>query len=75
MQRYGNLSGNSGVIAYEIAPRSITLKFGDGDTYLYSYERPGREHVETMKALATSGRGLSTYVVRHVKNNYKAKLS
>jgi hypothetical protein len=74
MQRYGNLSGNSGVVAYELAPRSIKLRFEDGGTYVYSYVRPGPEHVEAMKALAKSGRGLSTYVVRHVKDAYEAKL-
>jgi hypothetical protein len=75
MQRYGNLSGNSGVVAYEISPRSIKLKFQDGRTYVYSYDRPGPEHVEAMKVLARSGRGLSTYVARHVRDDYEGRLS
>ena len=31
MQRYKNLSGESGVLAYEIGARSITIRFTGGD--------------------------------------------
>ena len=75
MPRYKNLSGDSGVIAYEIAPDSITLTFVNGDEYRYSYIRPGRTTVEHMKTLARRGSDLSTYVSQHVRDNYECKLS
>ena len=56
MHRYGNLSGNSGVIAYEIERNAIEVKFHDGWTYLYTYTSAGSHHVETMKKLAVAGR-------------------
>ena len=74
MPRYSNLSGDSGVIAYETSPDSITLAFANGDRYLYSHAGPGRDAVERMKALAKAGRGLSTFVSRHVRDNYERKL-
>ena len=75
MPRYRNLSGDSGVVAYKIAADSITLTFVNGDEYLYSYLMPGRVAVEHMKTLAKSGKGLSTFVSQHVRDNYERKLS
>lgn len=73
MERYRNLSGNSGVAAYAIGPDRIEVRFRDGPTYTYTYARPGRELVERMKALARAGRGLSTYISTVVKDRYAAK--
>lgn len=74
MQRYGNLTGNSGVTGYEIARDGIIIEFNDGDCYLYNYASTGRKNVETMKRLAETGRGLSTFVSQHVRDAYAAKL-
>jgi hypothetical protein len=73
MERYRNLSGDSGVVAYDIAADFIRIKFRSGDTYRYSYARPGRSEVEHMKCLARTGRGLSTFIATTVKNRYAAK--
>jgi len=73
MTPYGNSSGKSGVRAYEISRNSITVEFISGDTYLYSHKKPGKTHVDKMIALAKSGKGLSTYISRHVKFNYEAR--
>ncbi|WP_263261735.1 hypothetical protein [Pseudomonas sp. RIT-PI-S] len=72
MQRYGNLSGHSGVVAYELGEGSITIKFaGDGSPcYLYNADRPGPEAVEEMQRLARAGKGLATYISRHVGDKY-----
>jgi hypothetical protein len=75
MPRYRNLDGHSGVLRYETTPDSITLTFVDGGRYVYSHERPGRECVERMKALAEAGRGLSTWVAQHVRERYDRKLT
>ncbi|MCK9686556.1 hypothetical protein LPC04_12640 [Comamonadaceae bacterium BS-T2-15] len=74
MPRYGNLSGDSGVVSYETTRDSITLTFVNGDRYVYTHARPGRAAVDRMKALAKAGRGLSTFVSQQVRENYERKL-
>ena len=74
MPRYANLSGDSGVVSYETTRDSITLQFVNGDRYLYTYARPGRDAVDRMKALAKEGQGLSTFVSQHVREAYGRKL-
>jgi hypothetical protein len=73
MQTYKNLSGTSGVIAYELGPDYIDVEFKDG-VYRYNYAIPGRQLVETMKTLAASGEGLATFINQNVRGNYAAKL-
>ncbi|HYF33487.1 MAG TPA: hypothetical protein VD993_20325 [Chitinophagaceae bacterium] len=74
MKKYGNTSGNSGILAYEIQADRILIKFSSGDTYVYSYKKPGKADVEEMKALAESGEGLATYINQHVRERYDYKL-
>jgi len=74
MKRYLNLSGNSGVSAYEIQDDAIIVKFVDGDTYVYDSRCPGTAHVKNMKDLAKAGRGLATYITRFVRENYAKKI-
>jgi hypothetical protein len=73
MKRYRNLDGHSGVLAYDILPEAIAVKFSGGDVYDYTYGSTGRVRVETMKALAEAGRGLSTFISRHVRDDYERK--
>ena len=75
MQAYKNLSGDSGVTHYELRPGSLTLRFRNGDTYLYDRRHPGPRHLARMQTLARRGQGLATYVSQHVRHNYAAKLS
>ncbi len=74
MQRYANRSGHSGVVAYELAADSITVKFTGGDRYLYTADSTGVEHIARMRELATAGQGLSTYISQHVRDRYARKL-
>ena len=74
MPRYKNLSGHSGVAAYETTTDSITLTFTDGGRYLYTSVSVGRTALDRMVALAKAGRGLSTFVSQHVRENYERKL-
>ena len=74
MTRYRNLSGHSGVVAYETTPDSITLTFVGGERYVYTDARPGRATVDRMKTMAAEGQGLSTFVSRHVREDYERKL-
>jgi len=71
MDTYKNLSGISGVRSYEIGDDYIKVRFKNSlKTYKYSHRRPGKIHVDRMKLLALSGRGLSTYINQHVRENY-----
>jgi len=74
MKPYRNLSGASGVTAYEIDENYIDVEFVDGHAYRYDYAVTGRSNVEKLKSLALSGRGLSTYISRVVRNAYAARL-
>lgn len=70
MERYANLSGNSGVIAYEAGVDSITVKFSNGQFYLYTNESAGADNIEHMKRLAALGRGLSGFISSSVRDGY-----
>lgn len=68
---YQNLSGDSGVARYEIGDEFIVVEFVGRDKpydriYLYTNTNPGESHVETMKTLAKSGRGLSTHIAQKI---------
>jgi hypothetical protein len=68
---YGNLSGDSGVVAYESGDGFIKVQFrNDSRLYVYDSVTPGSGHLNQMQALAAAGRGLSTYISQHVKENY-----
>jgi hypothetical protein len=73
MMPYANLSGASGVRAYQISARAISVKFGDGRVYDYSYTSAGPDKVEQMKTLARAGQGLSTYISQHVRDGYASR--
>ncbi len=71
MKRYKNISGGSGVQTYEIGDDFIRVTFIDGTPYIYSYKSAGRQHIEEMKDLAERGKGLATYISKHVKDLYE----
>ena len=75
MEQYKNFSGNSGVLMFEKARDSITIKFRGDRTYLYNYVSPGKGHVDQMKSLADTGSGLGTYVNKYIKGNFARRLS
>ena len=55
MHRYKNISGESGVVAYDIGRRSITVEFRSGERYLYTDESAGADNITEMQRLATLG--------------------
>ena len=73
MKRYANLSGESGVVAYESRATSIVVQFQDGWKYEYTRHSAGADKVAMMKELAAAGRGLSTFIARDVKDAYGRK--
>ncbi|MGF7129853.1 hypothetical protein P3T40_001324 [Paraburkholderia sp. EB58] len=65
MERYRNLSGDSGVDAYALGVGCIAVRFKSGATYWYTDASAGAEHVAEMSRLAQRGLGLSTYISTH----------
>jgi hypothetical protein len=72
MEPYRNLSGNSGVLSFEVRETAIDVTFADG-VYRYTFESAGRENVEEMVRLARSGTGLATFISRTVKDRYASR--
>jgi hypothetical protein len=75
MERYRNLSGDSGVDGYEIDDDFIKVRFRTGVVYWYTRGSVGAGHLTALKRLALLGRGLSTYISQHrdVKEGYARK--
>jgi hypothetical protein len=74
MIRYKDINGNSGIAAYEAGSNFIIIRFKDGATYLYNYTQPGKQHVDEMLRLAATGKGLTTYINKYVRENYAEKI-
>lgn len=70
---YKNLNSDSGVSHYLIESEFIKVKFKDGKSYLYSNSKPGKFHVDKLKELALAGRGLNSYINKHVRKSYHSK--
>lgn len=75
MRRYKDIHRDSGVVAYDIGPGSIVIRFRDGGVYLYDGSNPGAAHVAEMRHLATTGEGLNTYINKFVRDRYAARLA
>jgi len=75
VKRYGNRSGDSGISAYEILDDAILIRFRDGGLYRYDALNPGPWALSEMKRLAQTGRGLTTFINRHVREDYAEKLN
>ena len=74
MERYANLSGNSGVAAYQTGGDYIWVQFTSGAVYEYTYASAGASNIETMKAYALSGSGLCSFIKRYVNKGYSRKI-
>ncbi|WP_368563036.1 hypothetical protein [Pseudoxanthomonas sp. UTMC 1351] len=71
MKRYRHEGDDTGVEAYRTTPTSIFVKFRDSDrVYEYSNASAGTANVAKMKRLAAAGKGLSTFITRHVRDRY-----
>ena len=72
MQPYNDIDRDSNIDSFEIGDDYITVKFFDGQTYIYTYASAGSHHVEEMKRLANRHDGLNAYINRH-KPGYSRK--
>lgn len=73
MEHYANLSGKSGIAAFEISADSITVLFKDGGHYLYTFASTGAHNVLAMQKLAKAGSGLNSYIMRNSRMGYAKK--
>jgi hypothetical protein len=74
VETYVNRSGDSGITAYEIGADYIVVQFIGGDVYRYTYRSAGKRAIETMKKLAATGKGLSTYISQTIRQQYEKRL-
>ncbi len=72
MTPYKNNGGDSGIVAYGMESDSITVEFKAGRHrfYLYTNQSAGSSNIEQMKALATEGEGLNSFIKRHANTRY-----
>jgi hypothetical protein len=73
MTKYENLSGESGIIEYDIFENSIDVKFNSGWTYTYTNVSADTSHINRMKELAREGFGLNRYIQKYLRKNYSDK--
>lgn len=75
MKRYGDIDGDSGVLAYDYGDDWIKVQFKGGSIYEYQASKIGQAHITAMKALADGGDGLNSYIMRDstVKNGWSSK--
>lgn len=70
MQPYANHHGDSPITRFELRLDAVVVEFNHDRSYVYSHRRAGALHVARMKLLAVAGRGLGTYISRHVHDLY-----
>ena len=72
---YKNLSGQSGVSAYELLDMGIVIQFSDQSHYTYLSAKVGANHISEMKRLAAAGKGLNSFIncTPVVKNGFSQK--
>ncbi len=61
MERYENLSGDSGVTAYENRRGAIVIEFVNGSVHRYTNRSAGARRRLRKCSASLAGRGLSTY--------------
>lgn len=74
MENYQNLNGNSDIQNFEILDEEITIQFANGEAYRYTYQSAGKDNIEEMKKLASSGKGLRNFINNEVKHFYHSRL-
>jgi hypothetical protein len=74
VERYRNLSGDSGVVQYQLGEGTILVQFSDGSLYEYTNESAGGNAIAAMHRLAVAGRGLGGFISTTVRKKYSRKI-
>lgn len=70
MQPYKNSGNLSWISAFEIGEDYIKVQFIDGRVRVYTGNSASSKHIEKMKELAVSGKGLYQYIDKYAKDLY-----
>ena len=73
MESYADVNDDSGIAGFEIGDNFTRVKFKDGSIYHYTYVKPGKNHVDHTRSLATSGGGLNSYINNYVRKGYEVR--
>lgn len=74
MDRYKNLSGDSGIVQYQLSEGVILVQFSDGSLYEYTNDSAGGNAIAKMHRLAVAGRGLNRFISTTVSKKYSRKI-
>jgi len=74
MTNYSNISGGSGIRAYELGQNHIIVQFRDFSVYEYTTRSVGSSNLAIMKQLAIQGSGLNSFINRNVKFDYSRRV-
>jgi len=66
MALYKDVTGTSGITAFESKNDSITIEYKNGSVYQYSDQTAGAANVGFMKSLAAAGHGLNSFINMHL---------
>lgn len=72
MWKHKNLSGKSSILKHELGKDFINIIYSNL-IYRYSYASAGKENIEAMKQLTTSGSGINRYILIHCYKLYEFK--
>ena len=73
MLLYKNLSGDSGIKAFEIGDDYIIVEFTNGEHYMYTNEITSKTEVDRMKELAIAGQGLNSMLAKRPYHKHAKK--
>ncbi len=73
MRSYRNLSGNSGVTAFQRGRTYIRVEFSGESVYRYTHQSAGRNNIDEMKRLARQGEGLNSFINCEVRTLYEER--
>ena len=74
MEYYRNISGTSGILAFEYTQNGILIQFRNGGIYEYTNYSAGNETISKMKILARKGMELNGFINRKAKYLYSRRL-
>jgi len=74
VERYKNVDGSSGVLAFDIGLDIIIVAFKNGNIYEYTSLSTGKQNLNRMAQLARSGSGLHYFINKHVRKKYARKI-
>lgn len=70
---YANTGGNSGVSTYDYGEDWMVVNFTTGSRYIYTLKSTTPESMGYLKKYAQEGKGLNSYIMRMLREDYAGK--